>query len=149
MRTSLSKKKTVSFRLLQKDGEYREVLASTRVSKDANGNYFLSAYYIDMTEQKKMETLRRSLIDHLPCGAGVFELVNNDLIAVYLNHRYAEMFGMSNDRLIGQSILERIHPKDYDAAMRMLHAVIFDGQKLDCDIRLRLKNDEYPACRRQ
>ncbi len=105
------------YRFCHRDGSYRWLLDNCRLVRDDRGEPVeLVGYMIDVTERKQAEdALRRSeaqfrtLIERSP----MLILVHRDGKIVYANPAAVARLGYERaDELVGQPVLELVHPED-------------------------------------
>ena len=89
------------------------------------------------TDRIQEEELQKSLMDNLPCGAGIYEFRDGQIRLIYQNKIYWELVGLNEEAYPDTSEMSAIHPDDVPAIMRELSAAIEQQRDVTCDIRLR------------
>ena len=83
------------------------------------------------------ESLQKSLMDNLPCGAGVYEFKDGQISLTYQNKIYWELVGLNEEAYPDASEMSAVHPDDIPIIMQELSAAIAQRRDVTCDIRLR------------
>lgn len=85
----------------------------------------------------KSESLQGSLMDNLPCGAGIYEFRDGQMSLIYQNKIYWELVGLNEEAYPDCSEMSAIHPDDIPVIMQELSAAVAQQRDVSCDIRLR------------
>ena len=125
------------YRLQHKSGKYIWVSIFGRLTTDISGDRFLNIYYIDGDDQIKNEELQKALLDNLPGGAGIYELINGEISLVYQNKGFWNLVGLDREVYPDPSPMSAVHQDDINILMHEILTAISFGHDLSCDIRLR------------
>jgi two-component system, cell cycle sensor histidine kinase and response regulator CckA len=135
---------TVEYRILRPDGDVRwirdrsfEIPGETRSSRPR-----MAGVAQDITDMKRAEEeLRRSeahfraLIDN---ATEIISIVEADGRFRYLNPAVRNVLGYLPEQLLGESLLQMIHPDDLGAAVRAMATIAAgDGETADFHLRIR------------
>lgn len=102
-----------------------------------NGVDACVCYIKDDTEKVQKEAAQESLLDNLPCGAGVYKLKDNEMSLVYQNKSYWELVGLNEAAFPDPAAMSAIHPDDVPMVQREIYMAIQQGRAVSCDIRLK------------
>ena len=133
----------IKYRLRRATGDYIPVVTFARLAQSESGERFLNVYFADATEQDKLETQRRELLDNLPCIAGLYEYRDGRVSIGHLNQRFAEIFGQETAKKEGASAFGNVHPDDQTQIRRGILEAMAAGSDYACDVRIRVINGSY------
>jgi PAS domain S-box-containing protein len=134
------------YRVLTADGSERWITTTGTYRKDEAGR-FAGAHGVswDSTiaevsarELRWNEALFRGLSESAPVG--VFRSDADEQL-IYVNAKAAEIFAMSEQRMLGQGWVERIHPEDRETLKASLERDKAKGQYHEYEVRLLLPDD--------
>ena len=125
------------YRLRHGSGGYFWVSTFERASRDESGRLFINIYFADATKQIEQEELQKSLMDNLPCGAGIYEFKDGQMSLTYQNKIYWELVGLGEEAYPDPSEMSAVHPDDIPIIMRELSSAIEQRRDVRCEIRLR------------
>ena len=125
-----------TYRLRHGNGSYIWLMIFGRRAQSESGETFLNIYYTDVSEQNRLEEQRRELLENLPCGAGIYEIDNNNIRATYLNKRYRAYLNRDIGDLSEAPVMEVVHPDDVERLMEALQKTLLHGLEGTCDIRI-------------
>jgi PAS domain S-box-containing protein len=127
--------KTVTFRIIRKDGELRS-LEAFHHPITYRGRKAIQATYLDVTERKWAEEAYRTLVDHSLQGLAILQTGH----VVFANPAMFDILGYNVDELLGLSsddIYMRIHPDDREQARQYLQKRL-SGQYAPARYELRM-----------
>jgi PAS domain S-box-containing protein len=119
---------TMQYRFRHRDGTYRWIRDSARVSRDAAGTPIeIVGYMHDVTEQREAENAVhrweanfRALIERAPLAIFVHRAGH----FVYLNPAAIQLLGFEHaDQIVGTRVLDRVHPGDHEAVAQRMGAI--------------------------
>ncbi|MCB2195224.1 MAG: PAS domain S-box protein [Bacteroidetes bacterium] len=119
----------MAYQMVKKNGEIIDVLLSAISEKKADGTLKRTlAVIIDVTEQKKaQEALRKSeekfkiIVNSLP---QLVSYCSTDLKYLYVNKTYEKEFGIKQEDIKNQKIIDLIGEKAYEKAKKYLQRVL-------------------------
>ena len=117
--------------IIRKDGEVRH-LKVFRKEVLWNGKTQFQVIYHDVTELKQAETLLKTIYEHSPIGVYIVQ----DGRFQYVNPRFQELTGYSEEELIGTESLSYVFPGDRD--MVRINAILMLRGKLPYPYEYRL-----------
>ncbi len=82
-----------------------------------------------------------NLINHVPCGIGIYEIKNGKAFLTYINDAYYKMLGYTREEravYMGEKHIEAVYPEDMEAVWEGVQGII-DGFD-DIDVMLRVRN---------
>ena len=94
-----------------------------------------------LNEEKKV----KELLDNLPCGAGFYELVGDEITAVYVNDRYKMMMGREVGNPSEKPAFDVVHPDDRGLLLQEVKQAIAHERDVSCDIRILYGEADYRA----
>ncbi len=107
------------------------------VSKEYRNNQVLQlSVFEDITEEYREEEHQKELLENLPCGAGIFEVVNGDIITKYLNKKYWELVGRQPEVDGDSSALRFVHEGDRPYLREVIQNIIATGKEKECEVRI-------------
>jgi PAS domain S-box-containing protein len=115
---------------------YIWVMAFCKVHRSDTGETFVNVYYADGTEQKREEDLQISLLDHLPCGAALYDYDGKKLTAIHLNRYYWEMVRRKPMEVSEVQPMNAVYPGDRAVIGQELKAAIRQKRNCACNIRI-------------
>ncbi|MBE9181756.1 PAS domain S-box protein [Oculatella sp. LEGE 06141] len=138
----------IEFRFLKPDGTVRWALGLGRVFYDASGNpVSMAGIDMDISERKQVEAdLRtsearfRDMADHAPTMIWVTDSTGH---CTYLNRRWYELTGQTEETGLGFGWLDAVHPDDYEASRRVFFSANERQEAFQLDYRLRCHNGDY------
>ncbi|HEX7329980.1 MAG TPA: sigma 54-interacting transcriptional regulator, partial [Pyrinomonadaceae bacterium] len=133
-------------RFRSKDGSPR-VLLSSAETFDIQGEVFLLVSSTDITDRVADE---RALLEseerfrHLADTAPVMIwIVDADSECTYVNKRFLDFTGRSQEQELGQGWMQGVHPDDYDALREAYRTRFNQRQPLEMEYRLHRHDGEY------
>ena len=120
----------------------RMVIAAVRHGRDEKDVQV--SIFEDITEQVREEERQRELMDNLPCGAGIYDLVDGTLKTVYVNKKYRELVNRDNDKIEEES-MNAIWPDDRAYVKRMMQTIINEGKEQECEIHILVGENQYKS----
>jgi PAS domain S-box-containing protein len=123
---------TSEYRLRHRDGTYRRIRDSGRMTKDEHGAPLeLVGYFSDITEQhraalslQRSEASFRTLIE----GSLTSTIIHRGGFTVYVNPAAVAMFGYRTaEEMIGRPALDFVHPDDREAVRRNMQPSLSRG----------------------
>lgn len=130
-------------RFFNKIKGYLYYQAFYRVTKDSSGNPYINGYYAEMTKEVELEERRKELLDNLPCGAAIFEIKNDRLIAKHVNQSYMKQVGRSETEIHADNAITAIYPEDRERLLQALHDAIMKQTDMTCDFRVLCGDGSY------
>ncbi len=85
----------------------------------------------------------RELLDHLPCGASLFEYDGTRLSVIHINKKYWQLVGRASVDYSQASVFDMVHPEDRTLLRHELEAAIRQNRDLACDARILSGTAEY------
>lgn len=133
-------------RFRAKDGSLR-VLLSSAETFEIGGEVFLLVSSNDLTERiahqralLESEERFRDLADTAPV---MIWIDDPDSECTYVNKRFTDFTGRSEEEELGQGWMQGIHPDDYDAIFETYTTKVNQRQAFDMEYRLRRHDGEY------
>lgn len=133
----------VRYRLRMGGGGYIWVSIFGKMQREPSGTTFLNVYYADATEQKRQENIQKELLDHLPCGAALYETDGDKTTVIHRNLRYWELVGLPTHSDDGSAEVSRIHPEDQRLLCGEIEEAIEQKRDMSCDVRVLSGNGSY------
>ena len=130
-------------RFFNKKKGYLYYQAFYRVTKDSCGNLYVNGYYAEITKEIELEERRKELLDNLPCGAAVFEIKNDRLIAKHINQSYMKQVGRSETEIYTDNAIMAIYPEDRERLLKALDDAIMKQTDMTCDFRVLCGDGSY------
>jgi PAS domain S-box-containing protein len=118
---------TFEYRFLHRDGTYRHVRDTCRLSRDEHGKPLeVVGYWADVTEQhraaaslRRSEANFRALIERSPAAT----VVHRGGQTIYVNPAVVALLGYDRaEDLVGRPMLDLVHPDDRDDVCRQMQA---------------------------
>lgn len=134
---------SMQMRLARGDGSYAWVRAFYRTTRDADGAQYLNGYFADITEEMSAEDIRRDLLNHLPCGAGMYEVDGDELRLRYANLSLLRMLGGLPDSADMHNARSFVHPEDWPRMWEKIREGIAGRRTLDMPLRIRNGSGGY------
>lgn len=140
---------SITTRLYGKEGEIKDYsIFAKRFVED--GNVFIVATGIDITEKKKIERENRrhqrmleQLFDNSPVG---LTIVDNDNNIQKINSSFTEIFGYRQDEVMGKNIVSLLAPDDRFEETQSISAAMHNGKSLQIEsIRINKNGDGIPV----
>lgn len=122
-------------RFYHKEKGYLHFQAFYRMSTDSNGDQYSNGYYADMTAAVELDERRKELLDHLPCGAAVYELKNGVLNVRHVNKYFMELVGRREEQIHTENSITAIHPDDHVRVRSAIKEAVAAGW-MSCDFRV-------------
>lgn len=135
---------TLEYRMLCRDGSYKKirmVIVSTEFGHEKK--VLQLSVFEDITEEYKAKELQEELLDNLPCGAGTFELKDNELKVLYLNQKYWELVGRKPESSKTQSVSDVILPEDRGVVRHTIRRVFESNQEQECEVHILHEDGHY------
>lgn len=137
---------STNIRLLNGSGDYTKFRVFYRSSQDADGTRYVNGYYTDLSDETKEERLRNELLDHLPFGAGIYEITGEKIDLLYINRKFCEMAGREK-KYLHEDAIRSLHPDDAEWVYNTIYRALENGGELTCNIRILGGDGEYvPMC---
>lgn len=134
---------SMQLRLVRGDESHAWVRAFCRTTQDADGVQYLNAYFADITEEIRAEDIRRDLLNHLPCGAGMYELDGDELRLRYANQSLLRMLGGLSPNADTGDTRTFVHPEDWPRLWEKLREGMAGRRALEMPLRIRNGSDGY------
>ena len=125
---------SAEYRAQRRDGRVvwlRSFLSVTTFA-DVEGPVQLCTYADITAEKNTAETL----LNNLPCGAGICEIRGNDAHMTYLNRRYFTYFKRGADTFYTGSVYDVIHPDDRALLREAMRPALEGGGEGSCIVRI-------------
>ncbi|VYU72706.1 Sensory/regulatory protein RpfC [Eubacterium limosum] len=142
----------ITYRVLKKDGGYLWVNQRSQHILEEDGSEIVLAYYMDVTEQKKLEQnllleakKYETLVNSVPGGVGLYRL-DEKFTPTYFNDRVCELCGMTRaeyEAAIQKSAISVFHPDDIAGMVEEANAAFAQKRKVDYTYRLLQKQGGY------
>ena len=107
------------------------------------GDEYLNVFYTDLLDPDWADEQRRTLLDHMPCGAGICEVTRDSARIIYLNKRYREYFTHDVGRMSTVSVFDVVHPDDREKLKALMRPALKEGGEKSCVLRIKNGPDEY------
>lgn len=130
-------------RLARGDGSYAWVRAFYRTTRDADGTRYLNGYFADITDEMGAEDIRRDLLNHLPCGAGMYEVDGDELRLRYANQSLLRMLGGAPAGVDMNDAQAFVHPEDWPRMWEKIREGMAGRRALDMPLRIRNGSGGY------
>jgi len=134
---------SMQMRLARGDGSYAWVRAFYRTTRDADGTRYLNGYFADITDEMSAEDIRRDLLNHLPCGAGMYEVDGDELRLRYANQSLLRMLGGVPADADMNDARSFIHPEDWPRMWEKIREGMAGRRALDMPLRIRNGSGGY------
>lgn len=123
------------------DGWIYERVQYTTIFDNENKPYKAVAISSDVTKEKEEGDRLQAIIDSVPGGIGIFEVLGNKLRLLYLNNSFFDIIGGAMDKrieLAEYDYMSIIHPEDYEMVKEKIDGVL--NGKNSVDFRFKMKN---------
>lgn len=134
---------SMQLRLACGDGSSAWVHAFYRMTQDADGTQYLNGYFADITEEMRAEEIRRDLLNHLPCGAGMYEVDGDELRLRYANQSLLRMLGGLASGTDLNDAQTFVHPEDWPRMWEKIREGMAGRRALDMPLRIRNGSGGY------
>lgn len=143
------KELSIETKVYNKDGEIRDYyIGAKRFTED--GNKYVAGAALDITEEKETERENRrnqlmleQLFENAPVGITIVDTDNN---IKQVNKSFENIFGYSQQEIIGKNINKLIIPEDKENEAENISSITQKGQNLQTEsVRLTKDNQEVPV----
>lgn len=134
---------TIEYRAICGDASivYIRMVISVIKGNDEEGDIQVSIFE-DITNEVCEEERRRELMDNLPCGAGIYDIVDHTLTTIYVNKKYKELVQRDGDRILEAS-MDVVLPEDKPYVEKMLSDLVKTGKEQEYEVHLLVGKDQY------
>ena len=129
--------------LARGDGSCAWVRAFYRTTRDADGTQYLNGYFADITDEMGAEDVRRDLLNHLPCGAGMYEVDGGELRMRYTNSSLLRMLGGFPAGADMNDVRSFVHPEDWPRIWERIREGMEGRRAMDMPLRIRNASGGY------
>lgn len=119
-------------------GDGMQLLVSGRVIR-WNGVKSYVLYMTDQTKEHEYKSQLENLLDHIPTGVSIFEIVGTKLNQIYVNDGFYRMLGTRREdrtQYTGYGTLSAAHPDDLPVIQATMARVLGGADLAECEYRV-------------
>ncbi|NCB92431.1 MAG: PAS domain S-box protein [Clostridia bacterium] len=113
---------------------------------DWNGIDAYILYFTDETAEYEHQLQQQKLIDGVPGGIGIYEIIKGQASLVYLNDAYYRLLGQSREdrkQFLGTNVLEAVHPDDKSKFITAINEIMSGVDHVNVLHRVRNNKGEW------
>lgn len=138
-------KEVIHVRLRRSDDIYIDVSAHLVLQPTPkNSKTMFNVYLSDISAIMAVDRMRLELLDYLPCGACMYEIVNGEFLILYRNPCFVSMVNRDPSLFMGKQFIETLHPDDRMAIMKHIGETIKTKKSVTMPVRILVgEHDDY------
>jgi PAS domain S-box-containing protein len=130
----------IEHRLQMPDGRVKHLHVIARASDTSSDNFEFVGAVMDVTERKRTEGRIRQIIDTIPAYAWS---AKPDGAVDFINERFLEFTGRSNEEILGWEWESIIHPDDLHRFVGLWREALAAGAPMESEVRVRRSDGHY------